>query len=64
MNDSLASAMNIVKQKKFRTNKTITTSIWDTHCSYTINPSAKVGNWQVQMLLEGRKISDESFTVE
>lgn len=53
----------IVKQTKYKT-KEITTSIWDTHCRYTINPSDKVGNWQVQMLLDGRKISDEIFTVE
>ncbi|MBD2137732.1 DUF3859 domain-containing protein [Anabaena sp. FACHB-1237] len=53
----------IVKQNKYIT-KEVATSIFDTHCRYTINPSAKVGNWQVQMLLDGRKISDEIFSVE
>lgn len=53
----------IVKQNAYDT-KDITTSIWNTHCKYTINSTAPVGNWQVEMLLDGRKISEEIFVVQ
>ncbi|MEH2075687.1 MAG: DUF3859 domain-containing protein [Nostoc sp.] len=53
----------IVKQNKYQTRE-INTSIWDTQCRYTINPAATVGNWQVQMFVEGRQISDETFEVK
>ncbi|MEH2347527.1 MAG: DUF3859 domain-containing protein [Nostoc sp.] len=53
----------IVKQNKYQTRE-INTSVWDTQCRYTINPAATVGNWQVQMFLEGRQISDETFEVK
>ena len=53
----------IVKQNTYQTRE-INTSVWDTQCRYTINPAATVGNWKVQMLLEGRQISDETFEVK
>ena len=53
----------IVKQNNYQTRE-INTSVWDTQCRYTINPAATVGNWKVQMLLEGRQISDETFEVK
>jgi hypothetical protein len=53
----------VVKQNQYQTRE-IKTSVWDTVCHYSINPTASVGNWQVQMLLEGRKISEETFVVQ
>ncbi|MFM7363959.1 MAG: DUF3859 domain-containing protein [Cuspidothrix sp.] len=53
----------IVKQNNYQTRE-IKTSIWDTYCRYTINPTAPVGNWKVEILLEGRKISEETFIVK
>ncbi|MCC5644471.1 DUF3859 domain-containing protein [Nostoc sp. CHAB 5824] len=53
----------IVKQNNYQTRE-INTSVWDTQCRYTINPAATVGNWKVQMFLEGRQISDETFEVK
>ncbi|MEH2180714.1 DUF3859 domain-containing protein [Nostoc sp.] len=53
----------IVKQNNYQTRE-INTSVWDTQCRYTINPTVTVGSWQVQMLLEGRQISDATFEVK
>ncbi|NET01685.1 MAG: DUF3859 domain-containing protein [Sphaerospermopsis sp. SIO1G1] len=53
----------IVKQNSYQT-KNVTTEIWNTRCRYTIDSSAPVGNWTVEMLLGGRKISEEVFTVQ
>ncbi len=53
----------IVKQNSYQTRE-INTSVWDTQCRYAINPAATVGNWKVQMFLEGRQISDETFEVK
>jgi len=53
----------VVKQNQYQTRE-IKTSVWDTFCRYSINPTIPVGNWQVQMLLEGRKISEETFVVQ
>ena len=53
----------VVKQNQYQTRE-IKTSVWDTFCRYSINPTTAVGNWQVQMLLEGRKISEETFVVQ
>ncbi len=52
----------IVKQNSYQTRE-INTSVWNTQCRHTINSAATVGNWQVQMFLEGRQISDETFQV-
>ncbi|MDZ8052841.1 MAG: DUF3859 domain-containing protein [Aulosira sp. ZfuVER01] len=53
----------IVKQNRYQT-RDINTSIWDTYCRYTIGATAPVGNWQVQMFLEDRQISDQRFEVK
>ncbi|MGM3305498.1 DUF3859 domain-containing protein [Anabaena sp. WFMT] len=53
----------IVKQNKYQTRE-VKTSPWDTYCRYTINSAAPVGDWKVEMFLEGRKISDETFAVQ
>jgi hypothetical protein len=53
----------IVKQNSYQTRE-INTSVWDTQCRYTIKSDATVGNWNVQMFLEGRQISDETFEVK
>jgi hypothetical protein len=53
----------IIKQNRYQTRE-INTSIWDTYCRYTIGATAPIGNWQVQMFLEGRQISDERFEVK
>ncbi|MFN6562590.1 MAG: DUF3859 domain-containing protein [Nostoc sp. ChiSLP01] len=52
----------IVKQNSYQTRE-INTSVWNTQCRHTINSAATVGKWQVQMFLEGRQISDETFQV-
>ncbi|MFM6203322.1 MAG: DUF3859 domain-containing protein, partial [Dolichospermum sp.] len=53
----------VVKQNNYQTSE-IKTSVWDTFCRYAINPTTPVGNWQVQMFLEGRKISEATFVVQ
>ncbi|MTJ10925.1 DUF3859 domain-containing protein [Anabaena sp. UHCC 0204] len=53
----------VVKQNNYQTRE-VKTSIWETQCRYTINPNASLGNWKVEMFLDGRKISDESFVVK
>lgn len=53
----------VVKQNNYQTSE-IKTSVWDTFCRYAINPTTPVGNWQVQMFLEGRKISQATFVVQ
>ena len=53
----------IVKQNNYQTRE-VKTSIWDTFCRYSINSNAPVGNWKVEMFLEGRKISEETFMVQ
>jgi hypothetical protein len=53
----------VVKQNKYETRE-VKTAVWDTFCRYTINPAATVGNWKVEMLLDGRKISEEIFVVQ
>ncbi|MDP5017228.1 DUF3859 domain-containing protein [Anabaena sp. UHCC 0187] len=53
----------IVKQNNYQTRE-VKTSVWDTFCRYTINPTANVGNWKVEMFLDNRKISEESFVVQ
>ena len=53
----------IVKQNNYQTRE-VKTSIWDTFCRYTINSSANVGNWQVEMFLDNRKISEGTFVVQ
>ncbi|MBE9248772.1 DUF3859 domain-containing protein [Dolichospermum sp. LEGE 00240] len=53
----------IVKQNNYQTRE-VKTSVWETFCRYTINSPANVGNWQVEMFLDNRKISQETFVVQ
>ncbi|TAE58867.1 MAG: DUF3859 domain-containing protein [Nostocales cyanobacterium] len=53
----------IVHQNSYET-KDVTTAIWNTRCKYTINSAAPVGDWKVEMFLDGRKISEENFVVK
>ncbi|MBD2692199.1 DUF3859 domain-containing protein [Anabaena catenula] len=53
----------LVKQNNYQTRE-VTTSVWDTFCRYTINSTATAGNWKVEMFLDGRKISDETFVLQ
>ena len=53
----------VVRQNRYQT-RNITTSVWNTRCRYTISPSAPVGNWQVEMLLNGRRLSEADFEVQ
>lgn len=53
----------VVKQNRYQT-RNITTSVWNTRCRYTLNSSAPVGNWQVEMLLNGRRLSEADFEVQ
>ncbi|MBD2569296.1 DUF3859 domain-containing protein [Anabaena lutea] len=53
----------VVKQNNYQTRE-VKTSVWDTFCRYTINSTATAGNWKVEMFLDGRKISDETFVVQ
>ena len=53
----------VVKQNRYQT-RNITTSVWNTRCRYTLSSSAPVGNWQVEMLLNGRRLSEADFEVK
>jgi hypothetical protein len=53
----------LVKQNNFQTRE-VTTSVWNTYCRYNIGSAAPTGNWKVQMLLNGRSLSDETFQVK
>ena len=53
----------VVKQNRYQT-RNITTPVWNTHCRYILGSSAPVGNWQVQMLLNGRQLSETDFKVQ
>lgn len=52
----------IVRENRYQTQE-ITTSIWETRCRYNISPTATPGIWTVQMFLEDRLLSDETFEV-
>jgi hypothetical protein len=51
-----------VKQNRYQT-KEVRTSIWGTHCQYQLGSGDATGKWNVKMLLDGKQLSDESFTV-
>jgi len=53
----------MVGQNLYQTRK-ITTSVWNTYCRHQILAVAVPGNWQVQMLLNNRKLSETSFQVK
>lgn len=52
-----------VHQGRYQT-RSIDTPIWDTYCFYDIGSNAAVGNWRVQMSIDGRVLSTEPFTVQ
>jgi hypothetical protein len=53
----------IVHQNQFQT-RTITTAVWTTYCRHTVGAAAPVGQWQVQMFLGDRLLSDATFNVQ
>ncbi|MDJ0675268.1 MAG: DUF3859 domain-containing protein [Calothrix sp. MO_167.B42] len=53
----------VVGQNLYQTRK-ITTSVWNTYCRYQILAVSVPGNWQVQMFLNDRKLSEASFQVK
>ncbi|KKD39820.1 MAG: DUF3859 domain-containing protein [Limnoraphis robusta] len=52
----------IVKENRYQTQE-ITTSIWETRCRYNISSTATPGTWTVQIFLEDRLLSEETFEV-
>ncbi|MBD2093472.1 DUF3859 domain-containing protein [Microcoleus sp. FACHB-1515] len=52
-----------VHQGRYQT-RSIDTPIWDTYCFYNIGSAAPPGNWEVRMSIDGRVLSNESFTVQ
>jgi hypothetical protein len=61
--DWLDPSGKVVKQNRYQT-KEINTPLWNTRCQYQLPPGASSGEWQVKLLLDGKKLSDESFTVK
>ncbi|MBL8152106.1 MAG: DUF3859 domain-containing protein [Blastocatellia bacterium] len=53
----------IANQNSWKT-KTVDRAVWPTECKCKIDPSSPVGEWKVEMLIEGRTISTEVFRVE
>ncbi|WP_414553353.1 DUF3859 domain-containing protein [Anabaena sp. CCY 0017] len=53
----------IVQQNRYQTRE-IDTSIWNTHCRYTIGSASTPGRWKVQMFLQGRQLSETEFEVK
>lgn len=53
----------IVHQNRYQTNS-ITTPVWTTYCRHQLGSASDVGQWQVQMWLGDRVLSDTSFTVQ
>lgn len=50
-------------QNRFET-KPVDRDPWETHCHYQLGPSAPVGRWTVDVVLEGRTLESSSFVVE
>ncbi|NES71810.1 MAG: hypothetical protein F6K24_44705 [Okeania sp. SIO2D1] len=53
----------ISHQNSYQT-KEINREIWPTYCKYKFNPVSPVGNWQVEMYLGDRLLSQTEFTVK
>jgi len=53
----------IVKQNNYQTRE-IKTSVWETRCRYSVDTDVSTGNWQVEMFLENREISQEQFVIK
>ncbi|NET44794.1 hypothetical protein [Okeania sp. SIO2B3] len=53
----------ISHQNSYQT-KEINREVWPTYCKYKFNPVSPVGNWQVEMYLGDRLLSQTEFTVK
>lgn len=53
----------IVHQNRYQTQE-IATPVWNTACRYSIDSTAAVGKWNVQIFLGDRLLSDAAFNVE
>ncbi|MGB3514385.1 MAG: hypothetical protein WBA93_35270 [Microcoleaceae cyanobacterium] len=53
----------ISHQNSYQT-KQINQEVWPTYCRYQFNPVSPVGNWQVEMYLGDRLLSQTEFTVK
>ncbi|NEQ71784.1 MAG: hypothetical protein F6K23_01015 [Okeania sp. SIO2C9] len=53
----------ISHQNSYQT-KEINREIWPTYCRYQFNPVSPAGNWQVEMYLGDRLLSQTEFTVK
>lgn len=61
--DWLDPSGKVVKQNRYQT-KEINTPVWNTRCKYQVPAGAATGEWKVNLLLDGKKLTDESFTVK
>lgn len=59
----VAPSGKVVQQNHYQTRE-ITDPTWTTHCRYSLAPTAPGGTWKVEMRLEGREISEETFEVK
>lgn len=53
----------ISHQNSYQT-KQINQEVWPTYCRYKFNPVSPLGNWQVEMYLGDRLLSQTEFTVK
>ena len=53
----------IAHQNRYQTRE-IDKSVWPTHCSYRFPTEAKVGQWEVRLLIGKKLISSETFIVK
>ncbi|NET30322.1 hypothetical protein [Okeania sp. SIO1I7] len=53
----------ISHQNSYQT-KQINKAVWPTYCKYKFHPASPVGNWQVEMYLGDRLLSQTEFTVK
>ncbi|MDY7006763.1 MAG: hypothetical protein SWX82_23265 [Cyanobacteriota bacterium] len=53
----------ISHQNSYQT-KQINREVWPTYCRYQFNPVSPMGNWQVEMYLGDRLLSQTEFTVK
>lgn len=61
--DWMAPGGQTVKQNRYET-RPINTSVWNTHCKYSLPPNAPTGTWQVRLLVDGRQLSNAKFDVQ
>ena len=53
----------ITYQNSYQT-KQINQAVWPTYCKYQFHPASPVGNWQVEMYLGDRLLSQTEFIVK